>query len=86
MASGQLPVMRIGRSVRVPAKGFQEWLETRVAATTAEPPRGAVGDDEAGRFVWCVDPEAAVAPDRDGAAPRLAVTAVHAQGEPVTHD
>ena len=42
MASGQLPVMRIGRSVRVPAKGFQEWLETRLDATTAEHPQGAV--------------------------------------------
>jgi excisionase family DNA binding protein len=35
MASGQLPVVRIGRSIRVPAKGFREWLETRVVGTPA---------------------------------------------------
>jgi hypothetical protein len=51
-------------------------------------------DDEAGRFLWCIDPEAAVSLGGDAAALRLAADAVaqgrvpviESQGEPVTHD
>jgi len=27
IASGQLPVVRIGRAVRIPAKALEEWVE-----------------------------------------------------------
>ena len=29
MASGELPVIRIGRSVRVPADGLRRWIEEK---------------------------------------------------------
>ena len=29
IASGELPVVRIGRSVRVPSKALGEWIETQ---------------------------------------------------------
>lgn len=33
MASGQLPVIRIGRSVRVPESKLREWIDAQVAAS-----------------------------------------------------
>lgn len=33
MASGQLPVIRIGRSVRVPESKLREWIDQQVSAS-----------------------------------------------------
>jgi excisionase family DNA binding protein len=33
MSSGELPIIRIGRSVRVPADGLRDWVESRRAIT-----------------------------------------------------
>jgi excisionase family DNA binding protein len=33
MSNGELPVVRIGRSVRVPADGLREWVESHRAST-----------------------------------------------------
>jgi excisionase family DNA binding protein len=34
IAAGQLPVLRIGGSVRVPAEALKEWIARQVTATT----------------------------------------------------
>ena len=34
MANGELPVVRIGRSVRVPADALREWVERQAACTS----------------------------------------------------
>ena len=38
MASRELPTIRIGRSVRVPAESLDEWIAARVAAENSEKP------------------------------------------------
>ncbi len=38
MASGELPVVRIGRSVRVPADGLRRWIEEKSEDSEAEAP------------------------------------------------
>ncbi len=35
MASGELPIVRIGRSVRVPADALRDWVERQAAPTSA---------------------------------------------------
>jgi excisionase family DNA binding protein len=35
MANGQLPTVKIGRSVRVPREGLEEWLRQNVSANAA---------------------------------------------------
>ena len=37
MASGELPVIRIGTSVRVPADALQEWIKQRVEGNREGP-------------------------------------------------
>jgi excisionase family DNA binding protein len=39
MASGQLPVVRLGRAVRVPREGLTDWVEEQTTAgvVTGEP-------------------------------------------------
>lgn len=39
MADGTLPVLRIGRNVRVPKDALEEWVRSRTHAPTAEVPR-----------------------------------------------
>jgi excisionase family DNA binding protein len=39
-ASGRLPVVRIGRSVRVPADALREWVRQRTLAPTGAPVDG----------------------------------------------
>ena len=34
MAGGELPIVRIGRSVRVPAKALEEWIEVQACASS----------------------------------------------------
>jgi excisionase family DNA binding protein len=36
VASGELPVVRIGKSVRVPARALERWIEERTADGAAE--------------------------------------------------
>ena len=36
MASGELPTLRIGRSIRVPRAALQKWIEQQTASTTNE--------------------------------------------------
>ncbi len=35
MAAGELPTVRIGRSVRVPAAALAEWVKSRIALSEA---------------------------------------------------
>ncbi len=35
IAAGELPVVRIGRSVRVPADGLRQWVERQAAHASA---------------------------------------------------
>ncbi len=35
IAAGELPVVRIGRSVRVPADALRQWVERKAAPTSA---------------------------------------------------
>ena len=41
MASGDLPTVRIGRSVRVPATALEEWIEARSCTSTSDMPEAA---------------------------------------------
>ena len=38
LAAGELPVVRIGRSTRIPAAALQRWVEERTAAGTVATP------------------------------------------------
>ena len=38
LAAGELPVVRIGRSTRIPAAALERWVEERTAAGTAAAP------------------------------------------------
>jgi len=38
LAAGELPVVRIGRSTRIPAAALQRWVEERTAACTVATP------------------------------------------------
>jgi len=45
LAAGELPVVRIGRSTRIPAAALERWVEERTAA-------GCVGTAGADRSRW----------------------------------
>jgi len=42
LAAGELPVVRIGRSTRIPAPALQRWVEQHTAGAPVDPP--AMGD------------------------------------------
>ena len=38
IASGELPSVRLGRCVRVPASALQSWIDARIAGSASAPP------------------------------------------------